>query len=33
MNLVKLTFEHIGEFLLIGGIPIMRGGASLERRM
>ncbi len=31
MNFVKLSFEHVGEFVLIGGIPVMRGGASLER--
>jgi hypothetical protein len=31
MNFVELSFEQIGEFLLICGIPIMRGGASLER--
>jgi len=29
MNFVKLSFEHIGEFMLVGGIPIMRGGTSL----
>jgi hypothetical protein len=33
MNFVKLPFEQIGEFPLICGIPIMRGGASLERTM
>jgi len=31
MNFVELSFEQIGEFLLICGIPIMGGGASLER--
>jgi len=32
MNLVELSFEQIGEFLLICGIPIMRGCASLRTR-
>ena len=31
MNFVELSFEQIGEFLLICGIPIVGGGASLER--
>jgi hypothetical protein len=31
MNFVELSFEHISEFLLICSIPIMGGGASLER--
>jgi len=29
MNFVKFSFEHIGEFSLVSGIPIMRGGTSL----
>jgi hypothetical protein len=33
MNLVKLSLEHIGEFLFVSGIPAMRGGASLEGRV
>ena len=31
MDFVQLSFEQIGEFLFICGIPIMRGCASLER--
>lgn len=31
MDFVELSFEQICEFLLIGGIPIVGGGASLER--
>jgi hypothetical protein len=31
MNFVELSFEEIGEFLLICGIPIMGGSASLGR--
>jgi hypothetical protein len=31
MNFVELSLEQIGEFLLICGIPVMGGGAGLER--
>jgi len=31
MNFIELSFEQIGEFLLVCGIPVMGGGASLER--